>query len=508
MFSHVKELIVVMTLACTVFVLARPLCLRFMTAEDFALRRNVWLALTVCAFLSPSFWIYAGVAAVTILWASRRDSNPVVLYVLLFAVIPNFTWYIPFIGINQLFDLNQGRLLAMVLLVPLAVALRRRSHRRGPGAAWIDACLIGYLLLQLVLQAPYETSTNTMRRAVLLVFDFFVVYYAFSRALDTREKIVETMATYVLVAAVYAAIGIFESLRGWRLYEQIALGWGAPPYMGMFLMRGDSLRAQASFAHTLTYGYSLAMALAFWLHLRTHIESTAARWLTILVLAAGIYVSLSRGPWFTGVAVFLIYTLFSSGGLAALAKRLAAAGVVAVGLALTPVGERIAALLPFIGDVEQGTVAARQRLAELSWQLIWEHPVFGDPFVVNQMQELAQGVGFVDLMNGFAAVTLFSGFVGLALFSGFFFGGAAIVYAGWRKIRRADADLASVGAALIAAMLGSALFIATASIDWVEYVLVGMAVAYAGVVARHAPASRPSPTSFRHAAASLRRDTI
>jgi hypothetical protein len=492
MFSHVKELIVVMTLACTVFVLARPLCLRFMTADDFAVRRNVWLGLTVCAFLSPSFWIYAGFAFVGILWAARRDSNPIVLYVLLFAIVPNFTWYIPFIGINQLFDLGQGRLLAIVLLVPLAVALGRRSHGQVTGRAWIDACLIGYLLLQLALPAPYETVTNTARRAVLLVLDYFVVYWAFSRALDRREKIVETMATYVLMAAVYAAIGIFESFRGWLLYEQIALEWGHPPYIGMYLLRAGSLRAYASFGHSLTYGYAMAMALAFWLHLRTRVASPRARWLTTLLVVAGVYVSHSRGPWLTAVVVYLIYTLLAPGGVTAIAKGLAGAGVLAAGLALTPIGERIASTLPFIGTLEQETVTERQRLAEVSWALIQEHPVFGDPFVLNQMQELAQGQGFVDLMNGYAAIALFSGLAGVALFAGFFFGAIGMAYAARRKIRRVDADLSSIGAALIAAMLGSAIFIATASVDWVEYVLVGMCVAYAALAARETPVS-PQP---------------
>ena len=45
-----------------------------------------------------------------------------------------------------------------------------------------------------------------------------------------------------------------------------------------------------------------------------------------------------------------------------------------------------------------------------------------------------------------------------------------------------------MGAAIVAAMLGSAFFIATASVDWVEYVFIGMAVAYAGVVSRASPA--------------------
>ena len=216
------------------------------------------------------------------------------------------------------------------------------------------------------------------------------------------------------------------------------------------------------------------------------------RRLTTLLIVAGVYVSHSRGPWLTAVVVYLVYSLLAPGGVRAIAKSLAAGGMLAAGLALTPIGERVASTLPFIGTVEQNTIAERQRLAEVSWALIQEHPVFGDPFVLNQMQELSWGQGFVDLMNGYAAITLFTGFAGLALFAGFFFGALAMAYVARHKIRRVDADMCSIGAALIAAMLGSAIFIATAAVDWIEYVLVGMSVAYAALAVRQAPAS-PQP---------------
>ena len=40
-----------------VFLAMRPYCARFIEAQDYTRRRNLWIALTVIAFLSPSFWI-------------------------------------------------------------------------------------------------------------------------------------------------------------------------------------------------------------------------------------------------------------------------------------------------------------------------------------------------------------------------------------------------------------------------------------------------------------------
>jgi hypothetical protein len=88
MLLNLKALVVVLLLATPVFILAKPLCLRFTSPEDFARRRNVWYVLTVCAFVSPSFWLYALVAVPVLAWAGKRDASPTALYVLLFYVVP------------------------------------------------------------------------------------------------------------------------------------------------------------------------------------------------------------------------------------------------------------------------------------------------------------------------------------------------------------------------------------------------------------------------------------
>src|SRR5262245_10431772 len=108
-----------------IFRFARPIAMRFTSAEDFSRRRNVWLALTAVAFLSPSFWVFVAVAVPLLVWAGRQDSNPVALYLLLLHVIPPIPVAIPVIGISQLFDLDNYRLLSFCILVPAALRLRR-----------------------------------------------------------------------------------------------------------------------------------------------------------------------------------------------------------------------------------------------------------------------------------------------------------------------------------------------------------------------------------------------
>ncbi len=52
----------------------------------------------------------------------------------------------------------------------------------------------------------------------------------------------------------------------------------------------------------------------------------------------------------------------------------------------------------------------------LSWQIVTDHPWFGDQLALLKMQELRQGEGIIDLMNGFMEILLSNGFFGLSLF--------------------------------------------------------------------------------------------
>src|SRR5438105_2826758 len=288
MFYSWKPLVVVMGIALAVFLLAKPLVLRFTPAEDFARRRNVWIALTLTAFLSPSFWIYAVIALVLLAWAAHKDSNPLALYLAMLHVVPPIGFYIPMVGINQLFQLNNYRILSLVVLLPLAVRIFRAPKPPASRArTLIDACLIGFVFLQLVLLLPYESFTNTLRRGFLLTLDIVLVYYAFSRACTTRRVIHDTMATFCLSCAIFAAIALFETVKGWLLYQVLGDVWGRPIEWA-FLMRGDSLRSQVSFGHSLPLGYTLAIGFGFALYLAQLLRSRS----TALVLTVWLWLAL------------------------------------------------------------------------------------------------------------------------------------------------------------------------------------------------------------------------
>ena len=109
MLTMIKPMLVVLALGTVLFRYAKPIALKFSTERDFVRRRNVWLCLTVTAFLSPNFWLFALVATPLMAWAGRKDTNSVAFYLLLLHVIPPVSVNIPLLGNNGLFPLDNHR---------------------------------------------------------------------------------------------------------------------------------------------------------------------------------------------------------------------------------------------------------------------------------------------------------------------------------------------------------------------------------------------------------------
>ena len=485
MFDELKPMVVVLTLALIVFALARPICLHFMEAQAFARRRNVWFGLTCAAFVAPNLWLYAAVALPLVYWAGRVDRHPTAVYLVLLLAVPPVRLPIPMPLINQLFELSYFRILELALLVPAAFRIlgAGEAGQRRPGKT--DLLLLAFGVLQLVLYMPYESVTNTMRRAFLFMLDTYALYFVFSRAAANREALRDTMCSFWLACAIVAVIAVFETLRGWLLFTGIPARWGVPNTFS-WLFRGDSLRAQVSVGHSLTMGYVLAIAFGFWLYLAGRLESTRNAWIVGIGLWLGLLASYSRAPWLVAALAGCIYMLASPAGRRGLVRAVIGLVLIGVPFLMTPQGAHLVDTLPFIGTADQFNVDYRQQLAALSWQLIKLNPFFGSPFATNYMEDLRQGQGIIDIVNTYAWVSLFYGLVGCALFVGCFVYPLTRSLLAVRAARGVDTDSVNLGVALAACMVGTLLMMATASFgiafEQMAWVLAGLCSAFAAAV--------------------------
>jgi O-antigen ligase len=490
----IKELIVILVIAAAVFKLSKPIALLFTSEADFSRRRNVWCLLTAIAFLSPSFWIFTALAIPILVVAGGKDSNPSALYMFLLHVIPPISAAVPMVGISYLFDIDNYLLLSFCVMVPAALRLlRSKDTDRIRGLQTMDLCLFAFgLLTALMFVHPLSesgtlipnTPTDCMRRFFVFFFNIVVPYFVISRSSNSRRSILDLLAAFTLACALLAALAIFESVRHWLLYGEMADRWGLGIKFSLYVSRGESLRAMASSGHPLALGYLLAIAFGIWLYLRSHLTSKRSRLAVTALLWLGLLAAYSRGPWIGAVCIYLAFAALSPRAFSRLLKATGVGLIVALLISLSPLRDKVVSVLPFLGGtIDSQNVAYRQRLFDRSWQLIQQSPLFGDQDALLKLQDLRQGQGIIDIVNSYLQVLLNNGFAGLSLFLSFILIGTAKAWSMSKKAASVDPDFAMLGTALVACILGTLLMMENGSfgtsVERLYYALAGLTAAYA-----------------------------
>lgn len=511
--EHLKALIVILVLACVVFAVARqPACALATGAADFSRRRNLWLGITAVAFLAHNFWVYIVAVAVILMLALPREPNKLAMYFLLLFAVPAIPAQISGLGIIQhFFSIDYLRLLSLAILFPVFLRLRSQPDTEPFGRSLPDKLLLGYLVLQVMLMLTVSSFTNMLRIGVFYAFiDIFLPYYVASRALRNIRDFRDALTAFVLAALLLSVIGAFEYTRHWLLYASLDAVLGAPWDMGDYLARGSEgseLRAQGTTGQPIPFGYVMAVAMGFLLYLKSRAVKSTLWNVGLALLTVGLFASLSRGPWVGAAAIVMIFIATGPAPVKGFSRLGLLALLVVPLLLATSGGHKIIELLPFIGTVSTENVTYRQRLAEISLQVIMENPFFGafDYFYSPAMQDLRQGQGIIDIVNTYLSVGLGNGFVGLALFTGFFITVALGIFRSMRKLADRNDELYALGRGLLATLLGIMVTIATVSsitvIPVIYWLVAGLGVAYSRTLvgAKTAAVPRPAEDKAAHA---------
>ena len=488
--EHLRAFLYILALTLPVFWLGRKVACGLAIEEaDFKRRRNLWLALTALAFVSQNFWIYAAGAFVLMTIAGMKEPNRLGMYLfVLFAVPPFSATVAGFGGINYFVDVDHLRLLSLTILLPAYFSLRRDKETVSFGRNLADVSLLSYVLLQLLLQSTVDTVTNTLRSGVYAFIDVFLPYYVASRSMRDLKTCRDALMSFVFAAMLMAPIAAFEYLKHWLLYQNLPAAMGLHVAFGGYMDRGDNLRAVASTGHAIVLGYVMVTALGLYAFVGQSVANKKMRWLGLGMLVLTLLVAISRGPWVGGAAVLGIILLSARNRFALTGRFLAIAVPVAAVLLVSPFGDKIIDLLPFVGTVDEFNVTYRQRLVTVSMDVVMMHPLLGsfDYLSVPIMQDLVQGEGIIDMVNSYLGIALAYGFVGLTLFSGVFLSAAWDVLRGMRA--SSNDELYVLGRALLAALAGVMVTIATVSgvlsVPTVYWVLAGLCVGYTNLSIR------------------------
>jgi len=425
--------------------------------------RNAFLAVTAAGFLVPNFWAMLFVVALLVVVMGRAEPLRPALYLLLLFALPPVGMRLPgFAGIDNFLEFTPPFILTALILAP-ALFNRKRMKKLAPGGSLTDVFFFSYVALNCVLLFRDTTVTHGLRNAITFFMFSAPVYLVLSRwPRDLADIRIITLALVIPLFAL-AGIGIVEFGLRWHFYNDATLLWGADT--GRYEQRSGFLRAFGSVLGPIAFGYFIMVAMTLSLPLMSSAAKPLAVRFGLLACCGGLIVTLSRGPW---IGAALSVAAFVMTGRKALTRSimLGFVGVLGlIGLAATPGGARIIALLPIIGGEASDTISYRARLAETGWQVVMENPLFGMKGIhkAESMQELIQGQGIIDLVNSYLTIALQSGLVGLALFLGALMTALYSVWSASRRARAVSEELSTYCRGYFAALIGILFVIGTTS---------------------------------------------
>jgi len=423
MVYQVKLLVVVLGLAWIVFSVARLAFSDVINARQMAHYRNVFFAVTLAAFLSPSGVIYFAALIIIVATSRRRMSEVdpaahlVGLWMLLVMAVPSVSVSLQgFGGINRFIELNHLRVLAVVVLVPAWMLAKRRPDCPRVGSNVADWAVLGYVLLQLLLNYQQSTFTNVLRIALGLVLDVLIPYFALSRCFTSWAIVNRGVILFICCGLVLCCVGSVEAVRGWPIYQGVESAWGVNWTLSQYLMRSGFFRAQVTGGHSLVFGLMCLLIIGFWTYVQQFVKGHTWKMLGHFAVGAGMLASLARGSW---VAAGVLLTLVSLLGTSPQKNVSRVMGVLFLLLVFSPFipgFDKLLELLPFVGTDETRNVDYRRDLFDTSMSLIRQSPWLGVPNYLNYMEHLRQGQGIIDLVNSYLGIALNFGVIGLTLY--------------------------------------------------------------------------------------------
>lgn len=422
-----------------------------------------WSVAAAGAFLVPIRPLVFVVLAIALLTlAPRQPAGRFAFFLGVFPALPTeYSYNVPFPGLNYLYSINLGALAAIVVLAPM-LALPRT---RGKGAFAAPA-LFAIAVLSAVIGVADLPVTSVIRFAIRNLVVIVLPVVVALRALKTSDDYERAAAGFFIAALVLMGVGLLSTAKHWNYYTTLLSdGEHGAIFAKQFgETRNGFLRIYGTLVHTLlgfVTGVGAAIALRF------GERRLLPRASSLLVAAAMLFVTFvtgSRGAYLAAAVVATAAWIFPRVGRTGRGAMLAAGGGVAMSLFLRVLS----------GDsLEQGNgnVAYRAELLRVSIRQIREAPWFGSQNFLEkpQFEALRQGEGIIDIVNMYLQIALSNGLVGLGLFLTAIFSGLNAALAGVRAAEQATAvdgdarDRARDLALAAAMLLGFLAMIATLS---------------------------------------------
>ena len=323
-------------------------------------------------------------------------------------------------GINYLLSLDHFKLAAIVLLVPAAFSIPKRSSAPRPGTLLLDMAVLAYPLFDIAITAPGVSLTGSVRSLVVVGLDVALPYFVLTRGLRTWADFKYVLVSLLTACLFAAAVGFLEFCVQRNIYSDLQWALGVKWSLTHTLLRGNLVRVQAMTPQPILYAVQLMFTFGLWWAVaRGQVVGRGLSRLVDLMLVCVLVFTFSRGPWL-GTAVFGVTLLaLTRLQISVVATALVATAIAAVTVKLAGLDDSILAALKVVfgsTQEESGSIEYRKQLLDTAIALVKQSPWFGVPNYAAQMQSLVQGEGIIDLVNAYVGVSLNSGLIGLVCY--------------------------------------------------------------------------------------------
>lgn len=420
--------------------------------ETGAVLPAIFVGLAFLCFFSPSPWLLylAAFALIPVLARTRRDVA-IMLTIVLIATPPFQTIWV-FEGL-KLVRWNVQNALTLGGLFAFAIA-RGPIIRRKPRA---DLPLLLLVALLVIVAARESSFTNFLRETVTVLLNVALPYWVITRGIDPLADSRKLMLWITGAATMIATVATYEAVTRWPLYR-VAGALFDQHGSGMFVMRMGLMRATSTLANSTVLGYVLSFAFIAALLARRSFRSPLHHGGVVIIIAAGIVASQSRGAMLGAGAGLVLLTLFNP------RSRTILPAVLSVGCAA--IFALLIVVLTRFETTAADTIDYRRQLMARGLQEFRRHPLSGDTIVAvtDRMRDLTTGEQIVDFVNTYLYFALFSGAFGALIFLLVLL----IPPIGlWRRRRRlpADPDCLALARLCFAFLLATALMLAFTSLS-------------------------------------------
>jgi len=298
----------------------------------------------------------------------------------------------------------------------LAIVFMLKRDNRAPARRLSHFGLPIFLITLLEIAQLRDPSITAMiRQSIPVLLTIPLPYFLISRALRSANDVRRFLLAFTMSGFVMAVVATAEARLHWLIYRQIeGLLQIQMSVNGYSKLRAGLIRAPASFPESTTLAIFLVLAIMAAFATRSSFASKGKWWVVLSVLGLGLISANSRSA-FLVLPLGLVAWDFYRRRYGALAiKVVGAAGVYVLALFAAQFSAFFAAM---VGQ-DSGTASTsdyRVQLLHRGMEEIRKHPIFGQNLksALDNLQDLRQGEGIIDLVNGYINYGLVSGYPGM-----------------------------------------------------------------------------------------------